>query len=292
MTYSFEELQKLFLQDRRYILNCTERTMGLYDQIFLKWEKYAGGMPDQAKLTQFIVAERQAGLSPVTVNIHIRGFNAFLNWCAAGGYLPPMKMQKLKVEKKVMRVFTDAQLQTLLSFKPKDKYEYRIKAILCTLIDTGMRITECLSIELANVNFDNLLITVMGKGQKQRVVPMSLELRKTLFHFVHRHRITDTPCKYLFCTSNGWMMTYRNIYRDVEWVFKKVGLDKKDIDGFFHSFRRKFARSYIKSGGNLIYLQQAMGHTTLEMTREYIEIEDEELKDMHLRTSLLSRLRS
>jgi integrase/recombinase XerD len=169
LTYSFEELQKLFLQDRRYILNCTERTMGLYDQIFLKWEKYAGGMPDENKLKQFIIGQREAGMSPVTVNIAIRGFNAFLNWCATAEYLPKMRMQKLKVEKKVMRVFSDQQLQKLLSFKPKDKYEYRIKAIISTLIDTGLRIQECLSIELANVNFDNLLITVSGKGQKQRV---------------------------------------------------------------------------------------------------------------------------
>jgi len=265
--------------------------MGLYDQIFLKWDKFAGGMPNKDKLTQFIVGQRQAGMSPVTVNIAIRGFNAFLNWAHTNGHLPALKMERLKFEKKVMRVFDDKQLQKLLAFKPKDRYERRVMAIVETLADTGLRIQECLSIELAKVNFDNLLITVTGKGQKQRVVPMSLELRKTLFQFIQKHRHTKFTSPYLFCTASGRMLSYRNTYRDVEWIFEKVGLSKSDIDGFFHMFRRKFARSYVKNGGNVLYLQQAMGHSTLEMTKTYVHVEDEELKEMHLKTSLLSRLK-
>ena len=162
---------------------------------------------------------------------------------------------------------------------------------MSTLIDTGLRITECLTIELARVDFDNLAITVKGKASKERVVPMSLDLRKILYFYVHRHRKVrfENPC--LFCTSNGTVLTYRNAYRDLDIAFKKIGLDKNDMDGFFHMFRRKFARSYVKNGGDIFYLQHARGHSTLAMTRHYVEIEDSELKEMHQKTSLLSRLR-
>lgn len=265
--------------------------MSLYDQTFLKWDKYAGGMPDKAKLNQFIIGQRAAGNSPVTVNIALRSFNAFLNWAYKNGHLPELKMKKLPVEKKVMRVFDDKHFQRLLSFRPSDSYEHRTMAIIETLADTGLRIQECLTIEISNMDFDNLLMKVMGKGKKERIVPMSLELRKTLYQFIHKHRHTKFTSPYLFCASSGQAVTYRNTYRAVAIIFKRMGLDKSNIDGFFHMFRRKFARSYVKNGGNVLYLQQAMGHSTLEMTKTYVHVEDEELKEMHLKTSLLSRLK-
>jgi integrase/recombinase XerC/integrase/recombinase XerD len=68
---------------------------------------------------------------------------------------------------------------------------------------------------------------------------------------------------------------------------KRIGIEPAG----FHCFRRTFARNYAKLGGNLFYLQTAMGHTRLETTKIYVEVEVESLKGMHLRTSLLSRLR-
>ena len=53
-------------------------------------------------------------------------------------------------------------------------------------------------------------------------------------------------------------------------VCEKVGIDMTSIDGFFHAFRRKFARNYVKEGGNLFYLQQVMGHSSLQTTRGYV----------------------
>ena len=128
------------------------------------------------------------------------------------------------------------------------------------------------------MDFNNLLITVLGKGRKERIVPMSVELRKVLYRYVTRQRYSRFDSRYLFCTANGTMMTYRNTYRDLEKVLVAVGVDRKDVDGYFHAFRRKFARSYVKSGGNLFYLQAAMGHSTLQMTRSYVEVEAEDLQ--------------
>ena len=80
--------------------------------------------------------------------------------------------------------------------------------------------------------------------------------------------------------------------RDFENMLAKVKVSKDNIDHCFHSFRRKFARSYIKNGGNIAYLQQAMGHTTLAMTKHYIgDISIEDLQMMHQKTSLLGRLK-
>jgi site-specific recombinase XerD len=69
----------------------------------------------------------------------------------------------------------------------------------------------------------------------------------------------------------------------------RLGID--DFEGSFHAFRRKFAKSYVKNGGNLFYLMKALGHTTLTMSKKYVEVETEDLQATHARTSLLNRLK-
>jgi len=143
------------------------------------------------------------------------------------------------------------------------------------------------------VDFDNLIITVTkGKGKKERIVPMSLDLRKILHRYVANYRVSKVASPLLFCTINGTALSHRNAMRDFENMLDKVGVSKDSIDHCFHSFRRKFARSYIKNGGNIAYLQHAMGHTTLAMTKHYIgDIPIEDLQMMHQKTSLLGRLK-
>lgn len=110
-----------------------------------------------------------------------------------------------------------------------------------------------MNIEIGRVDFDNLTITIT-KGKKDRVVPISLDLRKILHRYVTNYRQNKFDSPFLFCTSNGTTLSHRNVMRDVESVLGKVGVSKDSIDHCFHSFRRKFARSYIKNGGNIAYL--------------------------------------
>lgn len=283
----FEE----YVKEMRYLRNFSERTLIGYRDVFKRWQKYVGQIPTEQNLPQFVIGMREGGLNTTTCNISIRAFNAFLTWLKNKGVVGNIRLHKLPEEKRKLRVFPDEDIRKILTFKPKTKNERRIHAIICTIVDTGLRITECLTIEKDRVDFNNLLITVYGKGKKERIVPMSVELRKILYTYLTKHRFTKFETKYFFCTSNGTRMSYRNAYRDLEHVFNKVGIDKKNIDGFFHSFRRGFARNYVRSGGNLFYLQHAMGHSTLEMTKKYVEIETEELKQAHLHTSIISRLR-
>lgn len=103
-------------------------------------------------------------------------------------------------------------------------------------------------------------MTVRGKGNKERIVPMSIELRKALYQYARKHRYSKLPSPYFFCTGNGTIMTYRNAYRDLEAVFEKMGIDKTEFDGYFH--------------------MHAMGQTTLEMTQHYVEVKDAEMSGL------------
>src|SRR5262245_23326308 len=174
MTYGLQENQiaendkinSLFDQYKKemlYLRNFSERTLQGYQEVFNRWIKYVGQMPSEQNLSSFVVEMRTHGLNTTTCNISIRAFNAFLSWLKDKGFAhqtcsngKPFRLTKLPEEKKQLRVFDDSDISKILNFKAKNRIEYRIYALVCTLIDTGIRINECLHIEKARVDFDNL----------------------------------------------------------------------------------------------------------------------------------------
>jgi integrase/recombinase XerD len=281
-----------FIQEKRYISNLSPRTIESYNKdVFKRWMRYVGELPTKQNINQFVVKMRQAGLATSTCNITIRSFNSFLTWLHTNGHIPePLRLQKLKEEKRVMKTLANNEVQAILGWKPDSRYEHRLYAILCTIADCGLRISEALSIKLADVDIENLLIKVTGKGSKERIVPMSIELRKTLFRYITKHRYSKFETPFLFCTGNGTKMGYNNVYRDTHAVLKTLGIEKA-FDGFFHMWRRFYAKNYLRHGGNLAYLQQSLGHASITTTRMYVEVDTEDLQRTHLRTSVLNRLK-
>ena len=183
-----------------------------------------------------------------------------------------------------MRTFSETQIHTIVSFKPKTFTQARLHALLCLVIDTGIRINEALTLTRDKMDFDNLLVTVKGKGDKERFVPISLECRKVLFKFLKSHDFD-----LVFCTKSGGQLLYDNTRRDFNRLMESLGIT--GFDGSFHAIRRFFARNYVRNGGNVFYLQRMLGHTTLTMCKRYVDVETQDLQITHLKTSILSRMK-
>jgi integrase/recombinase XerD len=260
---------------------------------FQRYKKYsdASQLPTDELLSRFVIGMREGGLSPVTCNISIRAINSFLSWLHEKGHIPTLKMKQLKVEQRVRKTISDAQMKAMLSWKPETRAEHRLYALMSFLIDTGCRISEALTLTNAGVDFDNLLATIKGKGNKQRIVPFSLELRKVLYRYSQKYKYSRFPTELFFSSSTGTELIYQNTFRDLKRVFKKCGISHDDFDGFFHMWRRKFAKGYVRNGGNLFYLQKIFGHTNIATTKIYVDVEIEDLQATHLKTSPLSRLK-
>ena len=112
---------------------------------------------------------REANLSVTTCNISIRSFNSFLSWLRQHKHIGELRLKTLRDEKRVLKTFSDEQVKALIQWKPdlKNRNDIRIHAVLHFLTDTGVRIGEALGLLVAGVDFDNLLITVLGKGRKE-----------------------------------------------------------------------------------------------------------------------------
>ena len=279
------ELFNQFVKEKTFLAGVTPKTVRFYRQSFNAYTRSVGfACPDRFILNDFVIKLREGGMSPAGTNVYIRGMNSFLSWLWENGHTGErLKVKQIKEEKKIIKTYSEVELSALLNWKPKTWTEFRMHALIYTLIDTGARIDiELLSLKRGDILLDDLLIKLSGKGSKQRMVPMSFELRKVLIRWLQKNEFD-----LVFPTRDGCKQGYRNVFRDFDNLCKRLGLGA----GGFHRFRHTFAVEYIRSGGNVLYLQKALGHSTLQMTRRYTELNDEDLKQMHKKTSILSRLR-
>jgi len=132
------------------------------------------------------------------------------------------------------------------------------------LFDTGCRISEALTLRVSEIDFDNLLVTLDGKGRKQRVVPFSFELRRALFRHVTELRKPDLL---LFASRNETRLGRRVVLRDVKVLCNRLGFVPPART--LHACRHTFGANYIRRGGSVFHLQKVLGHSSLEMTRRY-----------------------
>jgi len=263
-----------FLKERRYLKNVSPRTIEWYEQSF-RWLAIAN--PTQADITDLVVKMREAGLSPTSCNARLRAIAAYLNWSGS-----TVRVQKLKEPIRVLPMFKIEDIAKLAKWKPQTAFLRRVQLLTLMMVDTGCRISELLTLTWDSVDFDNCLVTVLGKGDKQRIIPFSIELRRYLYKFKQ-----SSQFRLVFATNVGTAMQIRNVHRAVGNACKQLGIEAPVRK--LHAFRHTFATTYIKRGGSVFHLQQALGHTSITMSQRYCHLSTADLQAVHQRVSLLSR---
>jgi integrase/recombinase XerD len=264
-----------FIRERQYLSNVSPATLEWYKHS-LKWLRSES--PSQDDLKDAVLRMRAKGLKATGCNSVIRCINAYLRWSGSS-----LKIPRLKEPQLILPTFTAAQVSLLVNWKPKGFYQRRLHLLVLILLDTGCRITEVLTLRVKEIDFDNLLVTLDGKGRKRRVVPFSFELRKALFRFVAEYH--RKPDAFLLASRNETRLGRRVMLRDVKLLCKRLGFDPPVRT--LHAFRHTFGANYVRKGGSVFHLQKCLGHSSLEMTRQYANLLTEDLQEAHPRVSLL-----
>jgi integrase/recombinase XerD len=213
-------------------------------------------LESRESINQRIVSLRQRGISPVSINSWTRCINAFLRWAGSD-----IKIPRLTEEKKILRTFTPEDIRRLVNHKTKSKSQQRIQHLALLLLDTGLRIAEALALRSTDVDLDNFLIRVQGKGRKERLIPFSLAGRKTLYQLCRKGG-------YLFPTRGG-TLSVRNAQRDLAKLCERAGI--RGVRCSPHTLRHSFACHYLKAGGNVEYLRRCLGHSNILTTQRYLQ---------------------
>lgn len=275
-----------FIKEKRFLSNLSPSTIRSYKLAF-QWFQKLNTELNKESLKDFVIGLRESGMNSGGCNVKIRSINSFLTWCFENDHNPEnLRIKKMKSEQVIIKTFSDAHISAFLSFKPKDKYQWRIHATICLLIDSGCRIDEILSMKLDSVNIEQLMINITGKGNKSRFVPISIEMRKILYLYMNRQRFKVGNL--LFPTKNGTKMNYHNFLRDFKLHCDDLGIE--DARTSPHGLRHYFAQNYLRMGGDLYRLSRILGHTNIATTQIYLRsMGIESIREAHQQYSPMSR---
>jgi integrase/recombinase XerD len=191
-------------------------------------------------------------------------------------------LSPLKFEKRLIQTLTDEEMQRPLAVKPHRFEQWRLHALVCLLLDVGLRIEEALTLRVRDLDLDNLLVTVFGKGRKERRVLFSFELRKVPFRY-EKIRTKQCPrCELLFPSREGTHWDQRNSLRGLHLLQGRLVLKTFG----WHRLRHTFATNYLRQGGDIVRLSMVLGHSQVTTTQRYLHLLTEDLSASHQKVSL------
>jgi site-specific recombinase XerD len=198
-----------------------------------------------------------------------------------------------KVQRKLIATFTENQLRSLLAAIDRQSAEgYRDYAMIVTLLDTALRVSELTGIRTADLSLDEGLVRVIGKGGKERLIPLGREARRVIWQYLNRYRPRpwNQNGDFLFLTRDGGMMTKNRIETLMKGYGQKAGITGVRCSP--HTLRHTAAVMFLRNGGNVFSLQRLLGHSSLEMTRHYCELADVDVIKAHKTASPVDSLYS
>ncbi|MEA1973135.1 MAG: site-specific tyrosine recombinase/integron integrase [Candidatus Cloacimonadota bacterium] len=159
----------------------------------------------------------------------------------------------------------------------------RNKAMLELMYASGIRISETINLSIHDINFDKGLIVVMGKGNKQRIVPIAKKSLKYLKQYLNSYRELlrkNKNTENIFLNRSGNKLSRMGIWKIIQKI-AKLSMIKAHISP--HTFRHSFATHLIQGGANLRIVQLLLGHVSINTTQIYTEVDNQFLKEEHHR---------
>lgn len=223
---------------------------------------------------------RSLNKSSKTISHVISSLKSFYNYYMRMGNInsnPTDEIDRPKIEKKIPEFLTLEEVSSLLNFKVNNEFEARNKAILELLYSSGLRISELTSLELSNIDLDECLVRVMGKGSKERIVPLgdyAIEALKEYIYF-YRPMLNKNNSSYIFLNNRGGVLSRQFIFKVIKEECIKKGI-RKNVSP--HTLRHTFATHLLKNGADLRIIQELLGHENLSTTQIYTHLTNDKLK--------------
>lgn len=209
----------------------------------------------------------------------LRSFYRYLTKYEIVSENPFLSMRHIKVEKHLPDVLTFEQMNHLLSsFDMNEPIELRNRAIIETIYACGLRISECLNIKIKDIDRTDLTLRVIGKGDKERIVPFYPRLMDIIDEYIVNYRslYVDDGFPYLFVSKQHKKMSPRTVQLMLQEVQKKADFK---INLHPHMLRHSFATHLLDNGADLRVVQELLGHANLSTTQIYTHLTYDRLKN-------------
>ncbi len=235
-------------------------------------------------LERFICTLQDVGIQPRSQARIISGVKSFYKFLRLEGYMetdPTELLLTPKIGRHLPEVLTIAEIDAMIACIDMSKAEgQRNRAIIETMYGCGLRVSELVGLQLSQLYIKERYVIIQGKGNKQRLVPISqvaieqinLYLEQTRSHQVAKKGSEDI----LFLNRRGAMLTRQMIFHIIKQLCELAGI-RKVISP--HTLRHSFATHLLEGGANLRAIQQMLGHESITTTEIYVHIDRTRLRD-------------
>ena len=236
-------------------------------------------------ITEFMLFEKNKGISPISISRRLAAIRMFHRFLARERILktdPTTLIDSPKLWKKIPDTLSLNEVELLIAQpEPRDFQGARDRAILESLYATGMRVSEATNLKASNINLDIGFLRCIGKGNKERVIPLGKKAIASVnryLEFSRPHFLKKKTSEFLFINRSGNKLSRQSIWK----LIKRYALQakiKKPIK--VHTLRHSFATHLLERGADLRSVQEMLGHSSISTTQIYTHIDKDRLKKIH-----------
>ena len=221
------------------------------------------------------------GLEVSTVNRHISSLKSFFNYLVDESIIkvsPMEEVSSLKKTKKLPKYLSISEVNKLLNIPLNSEFDYRNKAMLELMYATGLRVSELVSIEYSNIDFENSIIRINGKGKKERIIPLGEVASYYLKVYLNDYRsklLKRNTYNQVFLNNHGKPITRQGFNYILENIRELTGIEKEITP---HILRHSFATHLLEGGADIRSIQEMLGHENISTTNIYTEVVNDVLR--------------
>ena len=281
------QIKEYFLKSILDQKNYSKKTFENYNRDLNKFFKFLNDykIKDIKKITKetvrlYFLKQKNNNISNRTLGRYYSSLNSFFLYSIEHEYIGvnPLKfIDYPKYTKKIPEYIYDSQLEKLLNEKTSEnvEIELRNKLIIHLLLDTGVRVSELVNIKVRDIDVEERIIKVFGKGSKERFVFFTSKTKELLTNYLIKRKekaITDN----LLINYKGEKLTERSVQKIIKLVGEKIGLDIHP-----HLLRHTFATDLLNKGADIRMIQELLGHENLDTTQIYTHVSNSRVKEVY-----------
>jgi integrase/recombinase XerD len=253
-----------------------------------RWLKQHGSQVEtasRADLLSFMAWRVEEGARPRSSARQLSSFRRFYRYLLSENMVkedPTSQIAMPKIGRALPKSLSEAEVDALLEAPViKDPLGNRDRTMLEVLYATGLRVTELVNLKLSQVNLNQGVVRIVGKGNRERLIPLGEESVRWLAQFAQGARmeiLLERQSEYLFPTRRGDHMTRQAFWHIIKRYAMKGGINKELSP---HTLRHAFATHLLNHGADLRVVQMLLGHSDLSTTQIYTHVARERMKELH-----------
>ena len=277
-----EEFKSFLFVDKKYSENTINSYLNEYDKFSNFFNNKDVSKITTDELEEYLSYLKKNNLSSRSISHNIYVIRTLYKFLLINKYIEKdiaVFLELPKLKKALPKVLTIKEVDKLLDISLTNEFSYRNKAMLELMYATGLRVSELVNLKLNDIDIDSCLVKTMGKGSKERIIPLGDYALFYLKEYVYKYRtlmMKDKIHDYIFVNNHGSKLTRQGFFKIIKELAKEKGINK-DISP--HTLRHSFATHLLDRGADLRSIQEMLGHSNIATTQIYTHISNKHIEN-------------